>query len=200
MLCQRWPVRRVEHLPHGCPTWFPRRKRRRGRVLGGFGFMAPHKGFSRLLEVLRGGDDLQMVLYSAPRAEDDERRWAAAAHDLPVRREARRLPVEEIATRLAAEADVLVFWYDETDFPTVSGAVRVGLASGVPVLTSPTRWFDDLREVTYQPLDLEQGVRHLLEDTKLREHLVEAATAYCHEHSWTRIAERHVALWRSLEN
>jgi glycosyltransferase involved in cell wall biosynthesis len=200
MLRQRWPAKRVELVPHGCPTWFPRRKRRRGRVLGAFGFMGLHRGFSRLLDVLRGRDDVRMVLYSAAGSKDDEARWAAAAHNLPVRREASRLPLEEIATRLAAEADVLAFWYDETDFPTVSGAVRVGLASGVPVLTSPTTWFADLREVTYQPEDLEAGVRHLLDDTKLREHLVEAATAYCHEHSWTRIAERHVALWRSLEN
>jgi glycosyltransferase involved in cell wall biosynthesis len=78
--------------------------------------------------------------------------------------------------------------------------VRVGLASGVPVLTSPTSWFADLREVTYQPADLEEGVRRLLEDTQLRDQLVDAATAYCHEHSWRRIAERHLALWRSLEN
>jgi glycosyltransferase involved in cell wall biosynthesis len=199
-LRQRWPAKRVEHLPHGCATWFPRRKRRRGRVLGAFGFMGPHKGFVRMLDVLRSRDDVRMVLYSAAQSAEDEARWSSLAHGLPVRREARLLPVEEIATRLAAEADVLVFWYDEADFPSVSGAVRVGLASGVPVLTSPTTWFADLREVTYQPADLEQGVRHLLEDTKLRANLVEAATAYCHAHSWTRIAERHVALWRSLEN
>jgi len=93
-----------------------------------------------------------------------------------------------------------VFWYNEIDSATVSGAVRVGLASGVPVLTSRTSWFDDVRDVTYQPANLAEGVRHLLDDTRLREDLVESATAYCHAHSWTRSAERHVALWRSLEN
>ena len=46
--------------------------------------------------------------------------------------------------------------------------MRVGLATGVPVLTSPTSWFADLRDVTYQPADLEEGVRRLLEDTQLR--------------------------------
>jgi glycosyltransferase involved in cell wall biosynthesis len=197
MLRQRWPAKRVEYLPHGCPTWFPRRKRRRGRVIGAFGFMGPHKGFSKLLELVRERDDLQLLLFSATRSVVDN---APSAHSAGVRWETRFLPVQEIATRLAAEADVLVFWYDEIDFPTVSGAVRVGLGSGVPVLTSPTSWFADLREVTYQPAELEAGVRHLLDDTQARDRLVEAARTYCHEHSWTRIAERHVALWRSLEN
>jgi glycosyltransferase involved in cell wall biosynthesis len=170
-------------------------------VIGAFGFLAPHKGFDRLLDVLRsrGNDDLRLVLYSAARSAGDDARWSADARDVPVRRETRFLPVEDIARRLAAEADLLVFWYDEADFPTVSGAVRVGLASGVPVLTSPTTWFADVREVTYQPPDLEEGVRHLLEDTRLRERLVDAATTYCHAHSWQRIAERHLDLWRSLE-
>jgi glycosyltransferase involved in cell wall biosynthesis len=197
----RWPAKRIEHLAHGCPTWFPRRKRRRGRVIGAFGFMAPHKGFDRLLAMLRStrDDNLQLVLYSAARSTGDEARWSADARGLPARREPRFLAVEDIARRLAAEADILVFWYDEADFPTVSGAVRVGLATGVPVLTSPTTWFADVREATYQPPDLEEGVRHLLEDTRLREHLVEAATTYCHMHSWQRTAERHLDLWRSLE-
>jgi glycosyltransferase involved in cell wall biosynthesis len=197
-LRRRWPSTRVEHIPHGCPTWFPRRKQRRGRVIGSFGFMAPHKGFLKLAELARTG--LRLVLYSAPGSDEAESKFAAATRDADVRRDSRFLPVEEVARRLAAEADVLLFWYDEVDAATVSGAVRVGLATGVPVLTSPTTWFADLREVTYQPADLEAGVHRLIEDTRLRRHLVEAATEYCHAHSWARIAERHLALWRSVEN
>jgi glycosyltransferase involved in cell wall biosynthesis len=196
----RWPTKRIEHVPHGCPTWFPRRKPRRGRTIGAFGFMGPHKGFFRLLELLRGHDDLRLLLFSATRSLDDAATWQRASADLPVDRETRFLGSDEVATRLAAEADALVFWYDETDYPAVSGAVRVGLASGVPVLTSPTTWFADVRDVTYQPPDLDSGVRRLLDDTGLRESLVTAARDYCHEHSWARIAERHVALWRSLEH
>src|SRR5262249_29044808 len=29
MLRARWPDKRVEYLPHGCPTWFPSRKKTR---------------------------------------------------------------------------------------------------------------------------------------------------------------------------
>ena len=110
------------------------------------------------------------------------------------------LPAEEVARRLAAEADVLVFWYDDVPHASASGAARVGLATGVPVLTSPTHWFHELRDVTYQPDDLVDGVQRLLEDTALRKRLAAAARDYCHENSWARSAERHLALWRSVEN
>jgi glycosyltransferase involved in cell wall biosynthesis len=202
LLRARCPGKRVEHIPHGCPTWFPPRKRRRGRVIGAFGFLQPHKGFWQLLDLLRrapAADGTELLLFGYARTAADEARWEAAAAGLPVRRVADFLPVEEIATRLAAEADVLVFWYDEVGYPSASGAVRVGLASGVPVLTSPTSWFADVRPATYQSDDLAGGVRRLLEDTPLRERLSAAARAYCHEHSWSRSAQRHLALWRALE-
>ena len=194
----RWPGKRVVHLPPGCPTWFPPRKARRARVIGVFGFLEPYKGFWSLLKVLRTlpGTELRMFSYakSAPTAA----RWEAAAAGLPVRREAAFLPVAEIATRLAAEADILVFWYDDLPLAAASYAVRIGLATGVPVLTSPTAWFHDVRAATYQPADLAAGVARLLDDTALRAQLSAAAHAYCHQWSWDQIAERHRALWQTL--
>ena len=53
--------------------------------------------------------------------------------------------------------------------------MRVGLAAGVPVLTSPTKWFADLCGVTFQPRGLTDGVRQLLEDTGLRKQLTSGA-------------------------
>jgi len=107
--------------------------------------------------------------------------------------------VDEIVRRLAAEADLLVFWYDQIMHASASYAVRIGLSTGVPVLVSPTNWFLDMRDVTYQPDNLVEGVQRLLDDTSLREQLAANAWAYCHEHSWPRIAERHLALWQTLE-
>ena len=196
----RWPKKRVEHIPHGCPTWFPPRKKRRGRTIGVFGFLEPHKGFWELLDVLRRlpGTDLYMVSHA--RTQAVESRWEAAAAGLPVRREQAYLSEAEAARRLAAEADVLVYWYDEKPHASASGAVRIGLATGVPVLTSPTGWFEDVQDVTYQPGDLVEGVRRLLRDQRLRKALSGAAFDYCHQHSWARIRQRHLALWRTLEN
>ena len=201
MLRARWPAKRVQMIPCGCPTWFPKRKRKRGRVIGAFGFMERHKGFWKLLEVLRALPDTELLLfsYTKPSAAEWEHCWTEAAEGLPVRRETAYLPTEEIARRLAAEADILVFWYEPTAQASASSAVTDGLATGVPVLTSSTNWFNDLRDVTYQPTDLIEGVQRLLDDSALREQLTTAARDYCHEHSWPKTAERHLSLWQSLE-
>lgn len=199
MLRRRWPGKRVEYIPCGCPTWFPPRKSTCGRVIGAFGFLEKHKGFWRLLEALRELPGTELLLFSYAKSAEIEASWEKAVHGLPVRRISQYLSITEVARQLAAEADVLVFWYDEVAHASASSAVRVGLATGLPVLTSPTSWFFDVRNVTYQPENLSEGVRNLLDDLSLQGRLTSAAREYCHEHSWIRTAQRHVALWRTLE-
>ena len=199
MLRRRWPGKRVECIPCGCPTWFPPRKKRRGRVIGAFGFLELHKGFWSLLEALRALPGTELLLVSHSKSAENEARWAAAAAGLPVRHHKEFMPVAEAARLLAAEADILVYWYDHIPFASASSAVCVGLATGVPTLASPTSWFEDLRDVTFQPRHLVEGVERLLDDTALRDRLLVAARDYCHEHSWPRTAERHLTLWQSLE-
>ena len=192
MLRARWPGKRVEYLPHGCPTWFPRRKQTRGRVIGAFGFLEPHKGFWKLLDVLRAMPGAELLLVSHSKNRNNDERWSNDAAALAVRHYREFMPVAEAARRLAAEADILVYWYDDAAHVSASGAVRVGLATGVPVLASPTNWFNDLRGVTYQPADLFEGVRRLFDDTALRDGLTAArARLLPRAQLGQRIAERH---------
>jgi len=191
--------RPVAHLPHGCPEWFPPRKARRGRVIGSFGFMEPYKGFAALLGVLRALPGTELVLYSHPKDPGFGREFERAAAGLPVRWCREYLPAEQVARRLAAECDLLAFWYDEVPHASASGAVRVGLASGVPVLASRTSWFEDLAGATWQPERLTEGVARLLEDGELRDDLVAAARDHCAKHGWRRVAADHLALWQSVE-
>ncbi len=195
----RYPHRRVEHLPLGCPTWFPPRRKQRGKVIGAFGFLERQKGFWSLLDVLRELPGTRLLMFSYARDPDLEAEFTAAAEGLPVERVDSFLPAEEIAGRLAAETDLLAYWYDEQRYPIASGAARVGLATGVPVLTSATGWFADLRDVTYQPVDLVEGIATLLEDTTLRRRLANDVRAFCHDHSYEQMARQHRELWQSLE-
>jgi glycosyltransferase involved in cell wall biosynthesis len=198
VLQRRWPAQRVEVIPHGCPTWFPPRKARRGRVVATFGFLEPHKGLAALLAAAAAVGDVDVLLIGSTRAAWADEWLAGLDLPVPVRRVAQFLDEREIARRLAAEADVLVFPYAQPRFAAVSGAVRVGLASGVPVLTTPTTWFSDLRGVTLQTDDLAAGIARLLDDTALRDQLTAAARQHCHEHSWDRVARRHANLYASL--
>jgi glycosyltransferase involved in cell wall biosynthesis len=195
----RWPNKRVEHIPCGCPTWFPPRKARRGRVIGAFGFLEAHKGFWQLLEVLRALPGTELFLISHAKHPEQDARWSQACAGLPVRHCRDFLPIEQVASRLAAEADVLAFWYDEAAHASISSAARVGLATGVPVVTSPTAWFEDLGGVTLQPRNLVEGIARMLDDEGLCDDLTTAARDYCHENDWSRTAARHLALWQSME-
>jgi glycosyltransferase involved in cell wall biosynthesis len=199
LLRARCPEACVRHIPIGCPTWFPPRKRRRGRVIASFGFLHRHKGFWALLHALRELRGAELLLFSHARSPGEAEEFDAAAAGLPVRRVGDYLPAAEIASRLAAEADVLAYWYDEVGQATSSAAVRTGLASGVPVLASRTGWFAGLEEAVYQPDDLVDGLAHLLDDTGLRRRVTAAARDYCQSTSWPRIARRHVELWDELE-
>jgi glycosyltransferase involved in cell wall biosynthesis len=198
LLRNRWPDRRVEHLPHGCPTWFPPRKRRRARTVATFGFLEPHKGVTALLDAADRLGDVEVVVFGSAKEPGADAWWTDRPRRVPVRRESAFLDSEDVARRLAGEADVLVYWYDRAPFLAASGAARIGLASGVPVLTSRTSWFADLAGATLQPDDLVTGLARLLDDTGLRAELVDAAREYCEQHSWPRTARRHRALYASL--
>ena len=198
LLRGRLPGQRIELIPHGCPTWFPPRKARRGRVVATFGFLEPHKGLTALVDAAAALGDVELLLIGSTRAAWADEWFAGLDLPVPVRRVAEFLDEDEIARRLAAEADVLVFPYAQPRFTAVSGAVRVGLASGVPVLTTPTTWFSDLRGVTLQTDDLAAGIARLLDDTALRDELSAAAREHCDAHSWPRTARRHADLYASL--
>jgi glycosyltransferase involved in cell wall biosynthesis len=194
MLRQRHPSRRVVRIPLGCPEYFPPRKTARGRIIGAFGFLNRYKGFWQLLDLLRELPDTKLLLFSHARDQSLERQWDIDSAGLPVRRERSYLPHEEIARRLAAEADILVFWYADIAHAATSAAVRLAMATGVPVLASRSAMFDDVGEAVYRPESLRNGVERLFEDSALGDELTARARAFCAENSWRRIGTLHEAI------
>lgn len=197
-LAARNPGRPCAHIPLGCPTWFPPRKAARGRVVGAFGFLQPHKGFFELLEAVRALPGASLLLVAHAPDPAVEAAWEAAARGLPVRRVAGFPDAAEAARLLAAEADVLAFPYRDVGAAYASGAVTVGLATGVPVLASTAACFDDLGEAVWRARDLRAGLARLLDDTALRARTAAAARAHCHDNDWAATARRHRALWSRI--
>jgi glycosyltransferase involved in cell wall biosynthesis len=196
----RLPDIPVVHIPLGCETWNFPRKARRGRTIGFFGFPGSHKGHGRVAAALRmtPGCDVLMFCYGMP-ARESLQDWP---DDVPVRWESDWLPLPEIAAQLAANADLLVFHYDEYIHNSASSAVLVGLSTGVPVLTSDTNWFLDHGDAVYRAgrdaAALAAGMERLLYDDELRDRTAAAAREYCRSNSWSRTAARHVDLWNSF--
>jgi glycosyltransferase involved in cell wall biosynthesis len=199
----RHPKLQVVHIPLGCETWAFPRKARRGRTVGFFGFPGPHKGLGRLAEALRHVSGCNVVLFANPSAGPalSEADWPA---HVPVRLRPDWIPLAQVAAQLAAEADVLVFHYDEVSHVSASSAAVLGLSTGVPVLTSSTTWFEDLGPAVHRAgtdaAGLAAGLDRLLDDDELRACTVAAAREYCVANSWSRTGARHVELWNSLEN
>ncbi len=80
-----------------------------------------------------------------------------------------------------AGAEIPAYLHDNIALAPASGAVRVGLVTGAPVLASPILWLADPHEQAHQPVDLIDGVQRLFEDDPLRERLSASAREFCHE-------------------
>jgi glycosyltransferase involved in cell wall biosynthesis len=199
-LRRRWPAKRVEVLPYGCPRPVKVTKRRRGRVVATIGSLEDDTPW-RVLESLGSVRGSSLLVLAPPARRELEETWREAAAGSPVKRVARSLNSEAAACLLARRADAVVFWEDaEPNSLGSSTQVRVALASGAPTLTSATSRYTDVAEAAFQPGDLEEGIETLLDGERLRLELRGRARAYCDEHSWAAVARRHVALWESVES
>ncbi|MBV9171890.1 MAG: glycosyltransferase [Chloroflexi bacterium] len=198
-LRRRWPARRVEHVPYGCPTWFPPRKAVPGRVVVVWDSL-DEEGPWRVLEEMAAIPGAELLLVAPPASASVEGRWRRAANSRRVRRVTEPAQLADAAAEIAASGDVLVYWGVPRCEVARACALREGLASGVPVLVSSDSAPRELAAVTRQAARLEDGLRELLDDPGLCRRLVVAAREHCFELSWHRIAERHLAIWRSLEH
>lgn len=174
-------------------------------LIGTYGFMLPPKGFGVLIEALAGvraawpGARLRMVTAEYPAeesaAEIDRCRELAEALGLEeaVEWHTDFLPDED-SLALLNPCDLLVLPHRDTP-EAASGAVRVAMASRVPVLVTPVGIFDDIGDavVRAQGLDAEAlaaAIAGCLRDPDLRRRTADAADRWLEAHDWTRMSER----------
>jgi glycosyltransferase involved in cell wall biosynthesis len=101
----------------------------------------------------------------------------------------------ELARLLARECDLVVF----ADAASARLDLGAALASGVPVLAVPDARLADLDGAILQTTDIADDIARALTDVDLRHELRSHAIEHIHDHSWDRIAQRHIALWTALE-
>jgi glycosyltransferase involved in cell wall biosynthesis len=199
-LRERWPHKRVECIPPGCLPWRPTTRDGTGQTVAIVGFSTQEASVWEVLDALAALPAARLLVFGPAPAGKGGTLWAEAIRGLPVRFADMPPSSVDLAQRLNEEADAVVFWGHGGGSLTASYTARVALASGVPVLTSPTSQYADLTAATLQPGDLGAGLRDILLSRVRRAELAGAARAFCEEASWPRVAALHLVLWRTLSS
>jgi glycosyltransferase involved in cell wall biosynthesis len=193
-------------VPH-IPRCYSRPKDKESFILSSYGYFLPHKGLLQLLKAIRLIKDtfpsihLQLINaeYPAPSS-------AAAIAD--AKYEASCLGLEPNVTFitdyltdeesgiLLAQSDLIVLPYQETTEPT-SAAVRLPIATGVPVAVTPSPIFDDVRTLVhtlpgFSVAEIAEGVTRLIPQIKASSATVVSHTSraelWALAHSYRHIA------------
>lgn len=180
-------------------------------IIGSFGFLLPQKGLPQLIEafalVLQQFPDALLLMLNAryPAAESAEEGElcrdliAELALAQRVRRIDAFLATDEILFLLDG-CDLTVFPYQESD-ESDSGAVRLGLAAGCPVATTPLPIFGNLAGIVH-PLpgtaagDIADGIVAVLRDPEHAAALLARQRDWIGRHSWRVEAARLDAIIR----
>jgi glycosyltransferase involved in cell wall biosynthesis len=180
-------------------------------VLTHFGFLVRDKGVD---DVMRAVAELRSAAHphlfydvcGAVYASDESRSYFAELSALSEQlklRDAVRLTGDFVDDeRMLCEmhaSDWIVLNYRTGNGQGASGAVRRALSSGRPVAVSAAPVFDDVRPAVHTLKGpLPAALDELLRDRALAELTRERARTFCEQHSWQRIAEQHLAIYREL--
>ena len=174
-------------------------------VIGTFGFLLPGKGLTELIHgfalILRAHPSAYLLMlnadYPSPESQEQRERCEALVRLLEIEGHSSQinefLDIEETLFLLSA-CDAIVFPYRQSE-ESASGAVRLGLATGRPVLTTPLPIFSDLSEIVYQlpgteAWEIAEGILSLLDDEDRKTDILRRQRDWVHANSWAAQAAR----------
>jgi glycosyltransferase involved in cell wall biosynthesis len=176
-----------------------------GPVVGSFGFLLRGKDVPALIHgfalMLRHQPNAFLLLinsdYPDPISQRERERCLKLVGQLGLESRVRLvnefLQIEEINFFLSA-CDVIVYpyqWSEESD----SGAVRLGLAAGRPVATTPIPVFSSMSSVVHQlpginPAEIAAGIGTLLANEALKSRVLERQREWVRANNWQSQAAR----------
>lgn len=186
-------------------------------TIASYGFFLPNKGLPELIEaihLLRQRQlDYRLLLVNAEFPAEISRQLIEKAKGLIkayglgpyVELETRFLSDEESLNKLA-RADSVIYAYQDTS-ESASGAVRYGLASGKPVITTPIPIFQDISELVFKtpgttPADLANGIETtinaLRQATPKAQKTVENALHWRESHGYPLLGQRLAGMLRGI--
>lgn len=182
-----------------------------------FGFGFKYKGMDRAIRAvhhLKSSDPkFSEIQYIALVSSNDHNRPANEAYAAQLRCLAQELGVsdnvaiiqgyftdEQLSSYLRT-AKMAIFPYTQDRMNMVygaSGAARIAMSHGIPVIASESHMFDDLDGVLPRPADhlaLADEIDRMFSDGRYRDGVVAASLGYVRENSWVRAAEKYIALY-----
>ncbi|PYV52750.1 MAG: group 1 glycosyl transferase, partial [Acidobacteria bacterium] len=174
-------------------------------VVGTFGFLLPGKGLTELIHsfalLLRAYPTAYLLMvnatYPTPESNKERERCLGLIRQLDMEGQTRLidqfLKTEEVLFLLNA-CDTVVFPYQRSE-ESASGAVRLGLAAGVPILTTALPVFFDLSDVVGQlagttAWDIAEGIVSLLRDEGRKSDILQRQRNWLRSNSWAAQAKR----------
>jgi tetratricopeptide (TPR) repeat protein len=174
-------------------------------VIGTFGFLLPGKGLPELIHsfalILRAHPAAYLLIlnadYPTPESQEQRERCLALVGLLELEGHLRLinefLDINETLFFLNA-CDAIVFPYQRSE-ESASGAVRLGLAAGRPVLTTPLPIFSELAEIVYQlpgteAWEIAEGILGLLDDKGRQTEVMQRQRDWVRANSWAAQAAR----------
>lgn len=178
-------------------------------VVASYGFYLPHKGFHELIDAVHilklEGINVHLLMINA---EYD----APVSHELV---KSARLKIselnmdnnisiisdfmsEDMSIRIMRNANLVVFPYQNTG-ESSSAAVRMGLASGIPVAVTPLSIFDDVSNAVFklpgtEPKELALGIKmvrsELINESALSKEINTFALKWKEERGYSILAHR----------
>lgn len=82
-----------------------------------------------------------------------------------------------------------------------SGAIRIAMANGVPVIASTSHMFDDMEGILPRPKNAEQlaeAIDHMFSNGSYRQGVLERSRQYVKENSWETTANRYLSVLKKV--
>lgn len=184
-------------------------------VIASYGFLLPHKGLPQLIQAyaqMRQQDPrlhllLLNALYPVPESQQEYENCQRLIQELGIADHVTFktdfLPDEACVTYLQA-ADLIVYPYQQTQ-ESSSAAVRMGIASGVPVAVTPLSIFDDVGDAVYRlpgvsSTELASGMQSMLADASLLQRQTIQANDWAQSRQWPWLSMRLLNIIDALKN
>ena len=173
-------------------------------TVGAFGFLMPHKGFLELMAachlVRAHVPDLRVKIFASAYPNESSAKLLTRCHAYMTYLDnldytefhSEFLDANEVTQQLQ-QCNVVVFPYQRTQ-ESSSAAVRMGLASGRPVLCTPLDIFDDVRGAVlftdgFDAFAIARGLLNFYKDPQSAWETSRIQQHYLNTHSWEAVAD-----------